>query len=423
MQPTTSVKGHPNLATLVLPILLLSVVIDPLPGPRSLAERPEANAYPIRHIIFIVKENRSFDTYFGTYPGAEGATTGITHTGEVIPLVPAPDRFEFHLGYTNEKTLLAMNDGEMDQFDLSSSDLKAYVQYRETDIPNYWAYARHFVLSDHTFESAHGPSFVNRLYTIAAQAGGAIENPEGAKLYVPWGCDADKSVLVYTLDRRGDLNHGLPCYEFPTLADRLSDAGLTWRFYGPQEFESGYKWNSFNAIDHIRNSRAWRRNVVPAEEFTIDAQAGALPSMSWLTPAPPFTEHPAESVCEGENWTVRQINAIMAGPLWNETAIFLTWDDFGGFYDHVAPPQVDRYGFGPRVPMLIISPYARAGKVVATVYEFSSVLKFAETMFGLQPLTQRDKSAKAMLDSFDFTQHPLPPLLLEERACPTGGEG
>jgi phospholipase C len=119
----------------------------------------------------------------------------------------------------------------------------------------------------------------------------------------------------------------------------------------------------------------------------------------------------------GENWTVRQLNAVMQGPDWNSTAVFLTWDDFGGFYDHVPPPTVDRYGFGPRVPMIIISPWAKHGHISHTVYEYSSLLKFAERRYGLAPLTERDLLANEVLDSFDFHRRPLPPLILQERQC------
>ncbi len=135
---------------------------------------------------------------------------------------------------------------------------------------------------------------------------------------------------------------------------------------------------------------------------------------------PPYadSDHPPNSVCEGENWTVNQINAIMRSPAWGSTVIFLTWDDFGGFYDHVAPPHSDQFGFGPRVPLIIISPFAKAGFISHTTYELSSVLKFIELRFGLKPLTDRDSAANDLMDSFDFNQHPLPPLILNTHKCP-----
>ena len=130
------------------------------------------------------------------------------------------------------------------------------------------------------------------------------------------------------------------------------------------------------------------------------------------------SEHPPDSSCLGENWTVNQLNALMQGPQWYSTAVFITWDDFGGFYDHVPPPKVDNFGFGPRVPLLVISPYAKKGLISHTVYEFSSLLKFVETRYGLDPLTDRDTQANDLLDSFDFDQDPLPPVILQTRRCP-----
>jgi phospholipase C len=144
--------------------------------------------------------------------------------------------------------------------------------------------------------------------------------------------------------------------------------------------------------------------------------------VSWLIPDFPLSEHPtvgalSVSVCEGENWTVDQINAIMQGPDWPTTAIVLTWDDFGGFYDHVAPPQADEFGYGPRVPLIMISPYVKQGVVSHTVYEFASVLQLMETRFNLKPLTTRDTTANSLLDTFDFTQAPAPPLIRPLRTC------
>lgn len=170
-------------------------------------------------------------------------------------------------------------------------------------------------------------------------------------------------------------------------------------------------------INHIRNGPLWKEHIAPAAQFVSDAKAGHLPSVSWLIPPGAASEHPPYSICEGENWTVSVLNAVMQGPSWNSTAVFITWDDFGGFYDHVAPPQVDRFGLGPRVPLLIISPFAKAGYISHTVYEHSSVLKFVETRYGLKSLTSRDGAASDMLDSFDFNQQLQSPLLITERQC------
>jgi len=129
------------------------------------------------------------------------------------------------------------------------------------------------------------------------------------------------------------------------------------------------------------------------------------------------SERPPASVCTGENWTVQMLNALMRGPDWSSTAVFLTWDDFGGFYDHVTPQQLDSFGLGFRVPLLVISPYAKKGYIDHTPYEFSSMLRFAEDILGLAPLTKRDKGANNMFNAFDFTQKPRVPLVLRQRAC------
>jgi phospholipase C len=159
-------------------------------------------------------------------------------------------------------------------------------------------------------------------------------------------------------------------------------------------------------------------NVVPETEFLADVKNGDLPAVSWLTPSFGQSDHPPTSICKGENWLVEQLNALGRSRFWHNTAVVLTWDDFGGFYDHVAPPHVDIYGLGPRVPAIVISPYARRGVVDNDVMEFSSVLRFIERVFRLPALTERDRASDDMLDAFDFTQAPRKPLLLEPRTCP-----
>jgi phospholipase C len=219
------------------------------------------------------------------------------------------------------------------------------------------------------------------------------------------------------MDSKGEISKEPPCFDFPTLADRLETANVSWKYYAPSRGEEGYAWSAFDAIKHIRNTSLWTSKVVPDAQFVEDARNGRLPAVSWLVTGV-ASEHPPYSTCKGENWSVEQLNAVMEGPDWASTAVFITWDDFGGFYDHVPPPSVDRFGLGPRVPLLIISPYARKGKVSHTQYEFSSFLSLVEKRFFLAPLTERDSKANDMLDSFDFTQHPLPPLVLNPRSCP-----
>jgi phospholipase C len=165
--------------------------------------------------------------------------------------------------------------------------------------------------------------------------------------------------------------------------------------------------------------------VPPETQFVSDAASGSLPAVSWVIPDFGESEHPtgfagqtsAVGVCEGENWTVRQINAVMQSPAWPRTAIVLTWDDFGGFYDHATPPWVDEYGLGPRVPLIVISPYAKEGAVSHTTYEFASLVQLVEGRYNLTPLGTRDMVANSLLDMFDFSQAPAPPMILPLRQC------
>jgi phospholipase C len=220
------------------------------------------------------------------------------------------------------------------------------------------------------------------------------------------------------------LQNPFPCNNATTLANELQNAGISWKSYAPVLGTSGYAWNSLRSFTQIFDTSLWQTNVVSQDNFVADAGSPNMPAVSWLTPDAPYNEHPVNSVCQGENWTVQQVNAIMQGPNWNSTAIFIAWDDFGGFYDHVTPPTQDIYGYSIRVPFIIISPYAKQvvygkqGYITHSTYELSSVLRFIEERFGVAPLTQRDATANDLLDAFDFSQAPLPPLVLTQRICP-----
>jgi len=409
-------------AALGIAVLALIGMFLAMPVSRPVAEaRPHivgrqvgaADMSVIQHIVFIIKENRTYDNYFGTFPGGDGATQGTISTGQVIPLRHLPDTTPRDIDHSFAAANTGIDGGKMDKFDLIhganvNGDYLAYTQFVESDIPNYFTYARNFVLGDRMFSSLTGPSFPNHLYTVGAQSAGAINNPAGGN----WGCDAVAGTRVQVMDSSGKISTQFPCFDFKTLTDSLDTSGLTWKYYAPAEGQPGYIWSILNAVQHIRNTQLWTTNVVPESQFVTDALNGNLPSVCWIVSGP-TSEHPPDSSCVGENWTVQQINAIMQGANWNSSAIFLTWDDFGGFYDHVPPPKVDSFGFGPRVPLLIISPFAKQGFVSHTQYEFSSLLKFAERRFNLPPLTSRDTEANDMTDAFDFDQGPRPPLILD----------
>jgi phospholipase C len=398
--------------------------------------------YPVEHVVFIIKENRTFDHYFGAYPGADGATEGRLSTGETIELGEAEDRLGYDLGHDFFAGVTAINGGRMDGFDRISNGFRlgGYTQFRRDGLPAYWAYADNFVLGDRMFSSMYGPTFPEHLYTVAAQAGRVTTNKldEGSK--VPGGyCDdpgervsrfirltGAQRRAVMVAERRADLDRiddfwerVRPCFDFEVLPDRLTDKGISWRYYG----DSGF-YSALLAIRHIRFSEHWGTDVVDKRKFLSDIRNERLRRVSWVLPGFGFDEHPGgaehHSVCRGENWTVRHVNAIMRSKYWKDTAIIIVWDDFGGFYDHVPPPQLDVMGLGPRVPLLVISPWAKKGYIDHTTYEFSSVLRFIETLYDLQPLTARDRRAHDMLEAFDFEAAPRARarrLILQPRKC------
>jgi phospholipase C len=409
-------------------LLSASQDIQIVPTPAITNDQLAALRTRIQHIVFIVKENRSFDNYFGTFPGAEGATTATISTGDEIALGHTPDILPRDLGHEWEDTHLAIDDGQMDRFDLVTGgnvngDMLSMTQYLDSDIPNYWNYAEHFSLADHMFASIAGPSFPNHLYTVAATSGGVFTNPNS----LAWGCDAAPQVTAGVLATNGATSRVYPCFEYQTVADRLEAAGVSWRYYAPQRGQQGYIWSALDAIGHIRNTSLWTSRVKSDNDFMADASNGNLPAVSWLVPDFLVSDHATlrgfgnASVCVGENWTVDHINAIMQGGNWASTIIVLVWDDFGGFYDHVPPPDVDTYGLGPRVPMIVLSPYVKEGTVSHTNYEMASVLQLIENRFKLKALTQRDVEANSLLNMFDFSQSPAPPYILPLRDCSGGG--
>lgn len=440
-------KKHSLIAQASVPLIglfaLLCVSVVPAfaggpPAPAGSGEpATPQNINVIQHVIFIVKENRSFDHMFGLFPGANGATQATISTGAVIPLGVAQDTMDRDIDHLWYSAWTGIDGGKMDRFDLipganANGDYLGETEFNSTQIPNYYSYAGYYVLADNMYSSLTGPSLPNHLYTIAAQSGGVYNlpsrGPNVQNWQVSWGCDAPANETVPVMDSNGVVTQPFPCFDFETLGDELISAGVSWLYYAPVFNTLGYNFNTYDTINHIRNTSLWSQYDVPTSQFLTDVAGGTLPSVSWLIAGGVDSEHPPNSMCEGENWTVQQVNAILQSPLYkNNTAIFITWDDFGGFYDHVDPPAVDEYGLGLRVPLIIISPYARkgaggSGMISHTQYEFSSVLKFIEEDFGVPPLTTRDASANDTTDSFNFTQVPRAPLILTPRTCPLASQ-
>jgi phospholipase C len=395
----------------------------------------------IQHVVFLLKENRTFDTLFGQFPGADGATTGSLCDGTAMPLAPAADQAA-NIDHSFLAGVTAVNGGQMNCFDQLGGGglaptLGGYVQYSKKQIPNYWSYAQHFTLADRFFSSVYGPSGIEHLWTFAGQAGGFVghEGPGQFGTGAPREyCDdpterawafrpltqTDRS-QISLLESSQTTAHQIknywqarwPCVNIPVLPDQLAARNVTWKEY---RGDNSYV-QPLRMVQHVRQDPRLWAHVVSSDQFVTDIQAGRMPAVSWLTPPWNYSEHPPQSICAGENWTVQMINAVMQSTYWSSTAIILTWDDFGGFYDHVPPPKLDIWGLGPRVPAIIISPWSKTG-VLSDTLSFESVMRLIEVLHGLQPLTYRDASANDLLGAFDFTQQPLPPLVRPTRTCP-----
>jgi phospholipase C len=394
-------------------------------GGLTVAARRDASPptrWPIKHVVFLIKENRSFDNLFGRFPGVDGTATGVEN-GRVVPLRDGVMRMPGKLPHHYWDAVADYHGGAMDGFARTPlAERYAYTQMRADQIPNYWRWAHRFVLGDRFFAPEMGPSFPNHLYAIAGQSAGSHDTPDNV---IPadgraksWGCDAPASERVTVVDPDGDRTRVPPCFDMRTEGDALDQRGVSWRSYAATADQSGYIWSAFGAIRHVRDGAAWEDHIRPVSTFAADALKGDLPAVSWVTPTYALSDHPdaGANLCSGQNWTTRVIDALMEGPDWQSTAVFLTWDEWGGFYDHVPPPQVDGFGLGFRVPLMVISPYARAGTIDHHVGEFDSVLRFIEENWGIAGrLTARDANASDLAYDFDFSQRPLPPDPLPQR--------
>jgi phospholipase C len=411
------------------------------PPPPADAAPPGDVTYPIKHVIVVVKENHTFDNYFGSFPGAEGTTTYKTHDGMTHPVPRALDKVDHDMSHAHSAALVDWDNGKMDGWDLAGSsgkdptDTQPYGQYLEADIPNYWQYARHYTLADHFHAEMLGPSFPGHLDVLAAQAGWAIGNPNQLPY---WGCDDNSGTVITIEDQKTCMEKQIfPCFDIPSIPDILP-SGVDWKFYGSNYPFLSEVWSMFNGVKSIRqNGAAWAK-VVQFDQFDADIAAKTLPEVTFLVNQDGDSEHPKlgygpvnlGGICSGENWTVRHLNKLMTSDYWKDTVVFITYDDFGGWYDHVPPPRqygcnpTKPYGLGFRVPLIVVSPYAKPGFIFKETSEHASIARFIEKIFhstktlhDLNPDAQ-DAQANDLLNAFDFKQTPLQPLVLTERTCP-----
>jgi phospholipase C len=382
---------------------------------------PASEPAYIKHVVILVQENRSFNDFFATFPHADGATTGKTHDGKTVKLTVG--RLSNKLGFGHDWTtwVTEYDGGKMDGFDLihlgngggPPAGLLPYEYVRPSDIQPYWTMAQQYVLADHMFERQSSGSFVGHQDIIAP--GTAVGHDQSIVNYPtqePWGCDAPKGTKTSLISPSGFLkNKGpFPCLDYPTLRDALDAKSVSWKYYAPRfNYNSGgFLWTAFDAIRAVRYGSEWKTNVVtPQTKVLNDASEGKLAAVTWVIPDKIDSDHPVTGSKRGPAWVASVVNAIGENStLWKSTAIIVIWDDWGGFYDNVAPPQLDYQGLGFRVPMLVISPYAKQGYVSHTQYEFASILKFVEDNWGLQRLGNSDRRATSIRDVFDFKKPP-----------------
>ena len=420
--------------------------------------------HKIRHIVVIMQENRSFDSYFGTYPGADGIPGLAGHPGKV-PCIPDPrtsrcvepyhDTSDRNMGGPHDaaNAIVDINRGKMNGFEAAAQrgrrtacrmsvdipgcslarrrpDVMGYHDAHE--IPNYWAYAHDFVLQDHMFASENSWSLPEHLSLVSGWSAKCTSN-------APMSCTASRTGV--TVGSPAGTDHSFPWTDLTWLLHRYH---VSWRYYVAEGKEPDCAhgqmfctppwqrpttpsvWNPLPRFDDVRADNQLG-DIQPLHNLRAAARNGTLPAVTWVVPSQAVSEHPPALVTSGQTYVTSLVNAIMRGPDWKSTAIFLTWDDWGGFYDHVPPPKVDALGYGLRVPALVISPYARAGYVDHQVLSFDAYLKFIEDDFlhgaRLDPRTDgRPDSRPSVRENvkilgnlardFNFNQKPRPPLIL-----------
>ena len=355
------------------------------------------------------------------YPNADTLGYGRMSNGRKVKLqevsLAGPD-----IDNTYADSVRSYDDGKMNGFNLNPSGSGTAGRYaygyvsRKQSAP-YWKMAERFELADHMFPTEHGESWAAHLELIASTTN---INPTKALVdfpsQAPWDCDAPAGTTTPTLNAKGVYrsNGPFPCLtQVRTMADTLDAAGVSWRYYAPSitDWIQG-AWSPFGSVKSVRYGADWHNVITPPPTILRDVANGTLAGVTWVTPDWQYSDHGGSGTTLGPSWVAAVVNAIGQSKFWNSTAIFVLWDDFGGWYDHVPPPQLDFKGLGIRVPCIVISPYVRSGSVVHTQYEFGSVLKFVEEVFNLPALGPAsdgysDARAASMMDGFDFTQTPL----------------
>ncbi|HEY1867473.1 MAG TPA: alkaline phosphatase family protein [Candidatus Cybelea sp.] len=389
------------------------------------ASRP-LTSQKIKHIVIVVQENRSFNDLFYGYPGAKTSKYGYDSDGKRVNVYPIGLETSWDIDHSSWSFFDACNgtgsipgtDCKMNGFNKESvgcggrSDpcptkypQYAYVPHAETK--PYFSIANQFVLADQMYASNFdGSSFISHQYIISAQAESAVNYPFGS-----WGCPGGSGDQVEEVGQQRQIPAGyeIVCWDPTTLGDELDTAGISWAYYATA-YGSNYPgiWSAYQAIKHIYYGNDWNKDVIsPPSQFLKDVQAGKLRTVSWVTPTWANSDHAGSGSKTGPSWVASIVNTVGQSKYWNDTAMFIFWDDYGGWYDREPPAYVDYDGLGMRIPMLIVSPFAKQNYVSHVHYEHGSILKFVEDEFGLGRLSASDKRATSPAqDCFDFSGPP-----------------
>jgi phospholipase C len=394
----------------------------------ALAQAPR-NHHGIQNVVIIFQENRTPDNLFGSnpyfLPGVDIATSGVNSLGQTVPLTPVSLANNYDLSHAHSAFVAMYNSGNMNGANkvrvTCSKDAQncppSNPQFKYVDnstglLDPYFQLAQQYTFGDRMFQTNQGPSFPAHQFIISGTSAPssesdlfAAENPLGVtNAGSNTGCSAPSNEFVKMIDPSGgETTEMYPCFDHRTLVDYLDLRGISWRYYAPS---AGSIWTAPNAIYHLRFGSDWDNDVVlkPAQVLT-DIANGQLANVSWIIPTGQESDHPGGGKGLGPSWVASIVNAIGNSQYWDNTAIIITWDDWGGWYDHVAPSVINSYEYGFRVPLIIVSPYAKQGYVSHVTHDFGSILKFIEEVYHLPSLGYADEHADDLSDCFDFHRH------------------
>lgn len=398
---------------------------------------------PISHVVIIFQENRTPDNLFQDpvliARGADIASTGVNSHGQTIPLTPVPLANDYDLIHAHSAFVDMYREGKMDGADLipvicyahkSCPPSNPHFRYvSPADVGPYFSLAEQYAFADRMFQTNEGPSYPAHQFILSGtSAPSAHSNLFEAELPPTednTGCTAPASQSVTMINPDGIENVSMyPCFEHPTLTDLLQLHGASWRYYSPS---AGSIWTAPNSIRHLCEPQAangtlicssyeWTHYVgLNKTQVLSDIASRSLPNVSWVIPTGQASDHAGINNGSGPSWVAQVVNAIGNSPYWGNTAIFITWDDWGGWYDHVPPPKVLKdcsqwgcgYVYGFRVPLIVISPYAKPTYISHVTHDFGSILRFIEENFSLGSLGYADAYADDLSDCFDYKQTPL----------------